>query len=103
MAADPERNPDASNDDMDVDAIVGLGQELVDAIFQQRPLPEVKALIAAGAPVWYQDDEGTSPLHAAAYTEDQELTRFLIAEGALWNAGMSSLFIVLEFGINIGN
>ncbi|KAI1784102.1 arginine methyl transferase [Ganoderma leucocontextum] len=86
MAVDPERNADASDDDMDVDALVGQGQELVDAIFQRRPLSEIKALIAAGAPVWYQDDEGTSPLHAAAYVEDKELIRFLIAEGALWNA-----------------
>ena len=88
MAADQERNADASDDGMDVDALVGQGQVLVDAIFQRRPLPEIKALIAAGAPVWYQDNEGTSPLHAAAYIEDQELIRLLIVEGALWNAGM---------------
>lgn len=89
MAVDPEHNSDASDDDMDVDALVGQGQELVDAIFRRRPLSEIKAVIAAGAPVWYQDDEGTSPLHAAAYVEDQELIRFLVAEGALWNAGMT--------------
>ncbi|KAM5531662.1 hypothetical protein V8D89_014651 [Ganoderma adspersum] len=86
MAVDPERNSDALDDDMDVDALVGQGQELVDAIFRRRPLSQIKAVIAAGAPVWYQDDEGTSPLHAAAYVEDQELIRFLVAEGALWNA-----------------
>ena len=67
-----------------------LPQELVDAIFGRKPLAEIKALIAAGAPVWYQDDEGTSPLHAAAYVEDQDLIRFLVAEGALWNAGMTA-------------
>lgn len=90
MAVDPERNSDASDDDMDVDALVGQGQELVDAIFRRRPLSEIKAMIAVGAPVWYQDDEGTSPLHAAAYVEDQDLIRFLVAEGALWNAGMTA-------------
>ena len=93
MAVDPERNAEASDDDdMDVDALVGQGQELIDAIFRRRPLSEIKALIVAGAPVWYQDDEGTSPLHAAAYAEDQDLIRFLIAEGALWNAGMAACY-----------
>ena len=32
MTVDPERSADASDDDMDVDALVGQGQELVDAI-----------------------------------------------------------------------
>lgn len=76
-----------SDDEMDVDAAIEQGQLLVDAILRRKPLSEVKAMIAAGAPVWYQDDEGTSPLHAAAYIESEELVRFLIDEGAIWNAG----------------
>ena len=76
-----------SDDEMDIDAVVEQGQQLIDAILRRRPLAEIKEMIAAGAPVWYQDDEGTSPLHAAAYVESEELVRFLIEEGAVWNAG----------------
>ncbi|EIW63412.1 protein-arginine N5-methyltransferase [Trametes versicolor FP-101664 SS1] len=71
---------------MDVDALVAQGSELVDAILRRTPLADVQSLIEAGAPVWYQDDEGTSPLHAAAYIEDDALVRILIDEGAVWNA-----------------
>ncbi|TBU33924.1 arginine methyl transferase [Dichomitus squalens] len=86
MATDQSHNGGASDDETDVDVLVEQGQELVDAILRRRPLTEIKALIAAGAPVWFQDDEGTSPLHAAAYVENEELVRFLIDEGAVWNA-----------------
>ncbi|KAI0663606.1 S-adenosyl-L-methionine-dependent methyltransferase [Cubamyces menziesii] len=71
---------------MDVNMLVSQGQELVDSILRRRPLAEIKALIDAGAPVWFQDDEGLSPLHAAAYVENEELVRLLIDEGAVWNA-----------------
>lgn len=74
-------------EDMDVDALVAQGSELVDAILRRTPLTDIQSLIEAGAPVWYQDDEGTSPLHAAAYIEDDTLVRILIDEGAVWNAG----------------
>ncbi len=77
-----------SDDEMDVDVVVEQGQQLVDAILQRQPLSEIKDMIATGAPVWYQDDEGTSPLHAAAYIENEELVRFLVDEGAIWNAGV---------------
>ncbi|KAF8918994.1 hypothetical protein CPB85DRAFT_1373636 [Mucidula mucida] len=37
--------------------------------------------------IWYQNEsEGLSPLHAAAYTQNAELVKHLIAEGAVWNA-----------------
>ncbi|KAH9944512.1 uncharacterized protein BXZ73DRAFT_39729 [Epithele typhae] len=72
--------------DVDVNGIVEQGYALVDAILSRRSLPEIKGLVVDGAPVWYQDDEGTSPLHAAAYVENNELVKFLIEEGALWNA-----------------
>ena len=75
------------DEEMDVDAVVAKGLELVDMILRRKPLSEIKEVIAAGAPVWYQDDEGTSPLHAAAFIENNELVRFLIDEGAVWNAG----------------
>jgi protein arginine N-methyltransferase 2 len=65
-----------------------LGEQLIFAIFQNNPIAEVKALVEAGAPVWYQNEaEGTSPLHAAAYIRNLELVQFLINKGAVWNAG----------------
>ena len=77
------------DDDMGVDGLVAQGYALVDAILRRRPLPEIKQMVANGAPVWYQDDEGTSPLHAAAYIGNNEMMRFLLEEGAVWNAGTS--------------
>ena len=82
-----DKDVDMYDEEMDVDAVVAKGLELVDIILRRKPLSEIKEVIAAGAPVWYQDDEGTSPLHAAAYIENNELVRFLIDEGAVWNAG----------------
>ncbi|KAH9858826.1 hypothetical protein C2E23DRAFT_800271 [Lenzites betulinus] len=74
------------NDGMDVDELIAQGQVLVSAILRRTPLAEIKSMIEGGAPVWFQDDEGTSPLHAAAYVEDDALVRLLIYEGAVWNA-----------------
>ena len=77
---------DIADGDMDVDVLVELGYDLVDAILRRRPLKEIKEKVAGGARVWYQDDARTS-LHAAAYVENAELVRYLIEEGARWNAG----------------
>ena len=74
--------------DEDIEALSMLGGYLIFSILHRRPLLKILTLIDAGAPLWYQDDEGTSPLHAAAYTEDEELIRILIEKGAIWNAGM---------------
>ncbi|KXN92459.1 Arginine N-methyltransferase 2 [Leucoagaricus sp. SymC.cos] len=64
-----------------------LGEQLITAILQNTPATEIKSLVDAGAPVWYQNEtEGTSPLHAAAYTRNLELIQFLIEKGAVWNA-----------------
>lgn len=73
--------------DEDIKALSMLGGYLIFSILQRRPLHKTLPLIDAGAPLWYQDDEGTSPLHAAAYIEDEELVRMLIEKGAIWNAG----------------
>jgi protein arginine N-methyltransferase 2 len=73
--------------DEDIKALSMLGGYLIFSILQRRPSSKILTLIDAGAPLWYQDGEGTSPLHAAAYIEDEELVRVLIEKGALWNAG----------------
>lgn len=73
--------------DEDIEALSMLGGYLIFSVLHRRPLPKILTLIDAGAPLWYQDDEGTSPLHAAAYVEDDELVRILIGKGAIWNAG----------------
>ncbi|KAH9839535.1 S-adenosyl-L-methionine-dependent methyltransferase [Rhodofomes roseus] len=77
---------DYGSDIGDVDALVALGQALVEAILEHQPIALIHKMVADGAPLWYQDHEGTSALHAAAYTEKEELIRYLIDQGALWNA-----------------
>ncbi|KAI0699562.1 S-adenosyl-L-methionine-dependent methyltransferase [Cytidiella melzeri] len=72
--------------DEQVDEAIALGQQLVTSILDRKPFEIVRGEIDAGAPLWFQDDEGTSALHAAAYVEDEELVRYLIQNGALWNA-----------------
>lgn len=78
--------PDVLDEDVEVEALVGLGEALISAILERAPLEAIKSMIADGAPLWYQDEEGTSPLHAAAYVENEELIRLLIEGGAVWNA-----------------
>ena len=74
--------------DEEVEALSMLGGYLIFSILHRRPMPEILMLIDGGAPLWYQDDEGTSALHAAAYIEDEELVRILISKGAIWNTGV---------------
>ena len=74
-------------DESQANALISAGENLIEAIFARRPLQEIKELIAAGAPLWFQDDDGTSALHAAAYIENAELVGILVEEGAIWNAG----------------
>ena len=86
-------------DEEAIDALVELGSDLVTAIMERKPLQEVKDLIDSGAPLWFQDDEGNTALHAAAYSEDPELVRYLIEKGSVWNAGAeccyaSSVFLI---------
>ncbi|KAG2364901.1 hypothetical protein BDR07DRAFT_1278717 [Suillus spraguei] len=73
-------------DDPEIIALTELGTTLIQAILEKEPISNMQDLIDAGAPVWYQDDEGTSALHAAAYVENEQLVKLLIEEGAVWNA-----------------
>lgn len=75
------------DDDPEIIALTELGTTLIQAILEKEPIANVQDLIDAGAPLWYQDDEGTSALHAAAYVENEQLVKLLIEEGAIWNAG----------------
>ncbi|KIY48197.1 hypothetical protein FISHEDRAFT_65775 [Fistulina hepatica ATCC 64428] len=44
-------------------------------------------MVKSGAPVWYQtSEEGSSALHAAAYRQDLSVTKYLLEQGAVWNA-----------------
>ncbi|KAF4620839.1 hypothetical protein D9613_000721 [Agrocybe pediades] len=72
----------------DIDAVATqLGEELIANILDGQPIDAIKGLLDQGAPIWYQNlAEGTSPLHAAAYTQNLELIKLLIERGAVWNA-----------------
>lgn len=74
-----------SNED-DVQQAIALGEDLIHSIFSLAPLDAIKQKVLEGAPLWYQDNEGTSALHAAAYVSNAPLVRFLIEQGAIWNA-----------------
>ena len=84
-------DPETEAIDVDADAAIEeateFGTRLIQTILNRAPFEAVKAQIDAGAPLWFQDDEGTSALHAAAYVESEELVRYLIEQGAVWNAG----------------
>lgn len=72
--------------DEDLETLTEAGLALITAILNRQPSASVLALIKDGAPLWYQDDDGVSALHAAAYIEDSELVQHLIQKGAVWNA-----------------
>jgi type IV protein arginine methyltransferase len=72
----------------DLDEITVLGEHLINSVMQKEPLDAIKSIIENGAPIWYQnEDEGLSALHAAAYIQDEMLTKYFIEAGAVWNAG----------------
>lgn len=75
--------------DEDIDAAVTrFGEELISRIFENESLEIISGLLDSGSPVWYQnEDEGISPLHAAAFVQNPELVKLLIEKGAIWNAG----------------
>ena len=70
----------------EVYALSELGQNLISAILDGKSLAEIRMLIDS-APLWFQDDDGWSALHAAAKIEDETLVRLLLENGAVWNAG----------------
>jgi ankyrin repeat protein len=68
-----------------------LGQALINAILGRAPSEDVQKLLDEDeAPVWYQDEDGWSALHAAASIEDAELVKCLLQRGAPWNSGERS-------------
>lgn len=72
----------------DIDALTVLGEHLINSILDEEPIGTVQSIIDNGAPLWYQNTaEGASPLHAAAYMQNEELVKLLIKDGAVWNAG----------------
>lgn len=80
--------PAAVDVEEEIEVVTALGSKLIWAILEHEPLENIKALIDSGAPLWYQDEaEGMSPLHAAAYGQNEDLVKLLIDEGAVWNAG----------------
>lgn len=76
-------------EDSDIDAVVTtLGEELIARILENESVGKVSGLLDSGSPVWYQNEnEGISPLHAAAFVQNAELVKLLIEKGAVWNAG----------------
>lgn len=86
--SDAQMNIDNSPMD-EGDVAIMLGTQLIQAILNNAPFDEIKDLVKTiGAPVWYQDEtEGMSALHAAAYVRRPDVAKFLIREGAVWNAG----------------
>jgi len=75
--------------DDDIDAVATqLGEELIDKILDGESIDVIISCLERGAPIWYQNlTEGTSPLHAAAYTQNLDLIKLLIDRGAVWNTG----------------
>ncbi|KAI0250373.1 S-adenosyl-L-methionine-dependent methyltransferase [Lactifluus subvellereus] len=72
--------------DVDEDEIATQGQALISAILDYAPIEDVQKLLDEDAPLWYQDKDGWSALHAAASVEDAELVKRLLQHGALWNS-----------------
>jgi len=75
-------------DSEDIDTLTLLGEHLINSILQRESLQAIKSILENSAPAWYQnEEEGMSALHAAAYIQDESLVSYLLANGAVWNAG----------------
>ncbi|KAF8973226.1 arginine methyl transferase [Flammula alnicola] len=74
--------------DVEIDyAATELGEDLINKILNNEPIEAISAALDSGSPVWYQNaSEGMSPLHAAAYVQNLDVVKLLIAKGAVWNA-----------------
>ena len=80
--------PDTSSDaDSDEQELIALGTSLIQAVLERKSAEDIKSILAAGAPTWYQDEDGWCVLHAAAQVENAEIIPMLLEEGALWNCG----------------
>lgn len=77
-----------ASDSSDVENLLELGQALIYGILQRKPHDDIRVMLDEGAPLWYQDEDGWSCLHAAASLEDEKLIKVLLDEGAVWNTGM---------------
>jgi type IV protein arginine methyltransferase len=80
---DEECDPDPDDDG----EIAALGRALITAILEYSPIGVVQELLDEDMPLWYQDEDGWSALHAAASVGDAELVKGLLQRGALWNSG----------------
>ncbi|KAF8585894.1 hypothetical protein K439DRAFT_1409609 [Ramaria rubella] len=79
---------DVDDEEHEVDAAVQLGSQLIDAILAstEDDVPKIESLIRAGAPLWYQEDNGgLSALHAACFVESSKIVSMLLELGAVWN------------------
>lgn len=88
VLADDHDNGDCGEADPDSE-IEALGQALINAILDDAQPEDVQKLLDE-APLWYQDEDGWSALHAAASVEDAELVKDLLQRGAPWNSGERS-------------
>lgn len=79
-------------DESDSEDIALLGRALISAILEYAPMEDVQRLLDEEAPLWYQDEDGWSALHAAASVEDAELVKNLLRRGAVWNSGDAHFF-----------
>ncbi|KAL4073997.1 hypothetical protein J3A83DRAFT_4232837 [Scleroderma citrinum] len=70
----------------EINALTELGTTLIQAILEKEPIANIQELIDAGAPLWFQDNDGVSPLHAAAYVANENLIKIFLDDGAVWNA-----------------
>ncbi|KAI6157754.1 hypothetical protein BKA82DRAFT_13951 [Pisolithus tinctorius] len=84
--ADPVSSEVSAEDIEEINTLTELGTTLIQAVLEKEPLTNIQDLIDAGAPLWFQDNEGISPLHAAAYVGSEQLVKMFLAEGAVWNA-----------------
>lgn len=72
----------------EIDTLTVLGEHLIHSILEEESIEVIKKIIHSDAPLWFQNDtEGISPLHAAVYTQNAEVVKLLIEQGAVWNAG----------------
>lgn len=87
VLADDHDNDDCGEADPESE-IEALGRALISAILDHAPVGDVQKLLdEEEAPLWYQDGDGWSALHAAASVEDAELVKSLLQRGSPWNAG----------------